>query len=102
MEVKLSDGKVVILRKPNAGVRNQAYELAEVPYTFEENGEKVTKTIIKQTKFLVELLPYCIASHDWGTIPVRDALKNLSYEDYDLLIDALQTLTKTDDSKKKD
>jgi hypothetical protein len=82
MEVVLSDGKKVVLRKPTAGVRNKAAVKAE------------TKEGIKQTTFMVELLPFCIATHEWGTVPVRQALDDLMIEDYDKLVDTLGKLMK--------
>jgi hypothetical protein len=82
MEVVLSDGKKVVLRKPTAGVRNKAAVKAE------------TKEGIKQTTFMVELLPFCIATHEWGVTPVRQALDDLSIDDYDKLVDTLGKLMK--------
>lgn len=83
MKINLSEG-LVILNKPKAGVRNKALMKAET-------GEG-----IKQTTFLVELIPYCIATHPWGTTPIRQALDNLEIKDYDKLIDAMGDMFKED------
>ena len=77
--VQIGQGPVT-LRKPKAGVRNKALMKAET-------GEG-----IKQTTFLVELIPYCVKTHPWGTTPVRQALDNLDVDDYDKLIDAISTM----------
>jgi hypothetical protein len=76
MIVQLKDGVVRLIR-PKAGIRNKALMKAE-------SGEG-----IKQTTFLVELIPYCIAEHPWGAQPIREALDNLEVEDYDELIKAM-------------
>jgi len=79
MEVNLVKGKFV-LRKPTAGIRNDAMIKSET-----ENG-------IKRTLFLTEMLPKCIMTHPFGTVPVRDALNALEFEEYDKLIEALKKL----------
>ena len=77
--IKIKDGEVV-LRKPKAGVRNKAMIKAETPECF------------KKTIFYTELLPGCIKSHPWGIRKVSISLEALEIEDYDLLIDGLETL----------
>jgi len=79
VKVDLAVGGLV-LKKPKAGMRNKAMINAD------------TGTGINQMKFLVELMPYCVKAHPFGTQPVRDALDNLSFEDYDKLVDALGLL----------
>ena len=91
-EVILKQGKI-ILRKPKAGVRNKALMKAE------------TGDGIKQTTFLVELMPYCIIEHPFGTVPIREALDNLEMDEYDKLIEVLTSLcgpTQEDDIKKSE
>lgn len=78
-EVQITSGKVV-LKKPTAGARNNALMKAETP-----DG-------IKNTVYMVELLPFCIQSHPFGSAPVKQALDSLTPEDYDELIEALQTI----------
>ena len=73
-------GGEVIVRKPLAGPRNKAMVKAETP-----DG-------VKETVFMLELLPYAIKTHPWGTVTVRDGLDKLDPEEYDLLIDALREL----------
>ena len=79
--VKISKGEVVI-KKPTAGARNKALMKAETP-----EG-------IKNTVLMVELLPYCIQSHPFGTVPIKQALDSLECEEYDELIKALAELIK--------
>jgi hypothetical protein len=89
VKVSLKDGEVV-LRKPNAGMRNAALIKAETP-----EG-------LKRSVMMVELLPACVKAHPWGMRPVKDALNSLSIDEYDKLIDALEEMMKpTDDIKKK-
>jgi len=49
---------------------------------------------IKNTVMLVELLPFCITSHPFGTIPISTALDNLSIDDYDKLVEGLTAMLK--------
>ena len=77
IELKLG---MVLLKKPLAGTRNKALIKAE------------TAEGIKSMVFMVELLPNCIKTHPFGAVPIRDALDNLSIEDYDKLIDGLQKI----------
>ena len=79
MEVKVNKGTIV-LKKPTAGARNDALVKAETP-----DG-------IKNTILMVELLPHCIASHPFGMTPVGQALRSLSIEEYDKLINGLGEL----------
>lgn len=89
MEIELKDGKV-ILRKPLAGERNKALIAAEGP-----NG-------IKEMVMMIELLPYCILSHPWGAVPVRQALDKLEISEYDKIVQALAELIKPPgDAEKK-
>jgi len=78
-EVKIGQG-MITLRKPLAGERNKALMKAETP-----DG-------IKGTVFLVELLPSVVMKHPFGAQPVKQALDNLSIEDYDKLIEAVGKL----------
>jgi len=57
------------------------------------NAEKEDGTI-SNTKLAIELLPYCIKSHPFGTIAVRQALDALDWEDYKKLLEALGDLLK--------
>jgi hypothetical protein len=75
--ITLKDGEVE-LRKPTAGIRNNAMMKAE------------GKDGIKQTVMMVELLPLCVFKHPWGVKPIRTALNDLDYDEYDLLIDKLR------------
>ena len=89
-EIEISKG-IVKLRKPLAGERNKALMTAETP-----DG-------IKGTVFLVELLPHIIVADPFGAQPKKQALDNLSIEDYDKLIDAVSKLMAlpVDDVEKK-
>lgn len=75
-EIQITQG-VVKLRKPTAGIRNEALMKAETP-----NG-------IMGIKFLMELLPRCVIEHPFGAKPNAQALDDLSLEDYDKLLNAL-------------
>jgi len=89
MEINITNGKVV-LKKPTAGARNKALMKAETP-----DG-------IKNTVLMVELLPYCILSHPFGTAPLRNALDSLSIEDYDKIITGLaELINPKEDTEKK-
>lgn len=88
MEIQISKGTVV-LKKPTAGARNQAIMKAETP-----EG-------IKNTVMMVELLPNCIVSHPFGTVPVRQALDALDIEDYDKLVEGLAKLMNPEEIVKK-
>lgn len=89
MEINLKQGTVV-LKKPTAGARNKALMKAE------------TADGIKNTVLMVELLPHCITSHPWGTVPLRQALDSLDIEEYDKLITGLAGLMNPEILKKKD
>ena len=87
--VKIESGEVV-LKKPKAGIRNKAIIVAE------------TDKGVKGMVFMVELLPYCVKSHPFRMTPIREALDNLSIEDYDKLIDGLkQIMEQKGDVEKK-
>lgn len=86
-KVQISLGEIT-LRKPKAGVRNKALMKSE------------TGDGLKQTTFLVELLPYCISSHPFGTTPVRKALDDLDIADYDELINGMNKLFDSGDDIK--
>jgi len=88
MEIELSIGKI-ILKSPTAGARNQALMKAE------------TADGIKNTVMMVELLPHCVSTHPFGAKPLRQALDNLSCEDYDKLVVGLTTLMKPKDDELK-
>ena len=79
MEIEIKQGKVV-LKEPTAGARNKALMTAETP-----EG-------IKNTVLMVELLPYCVQSHPFGTVPIKQALDALSVKDYDELVKGLTKL----------
>ena len=79
MDIEIVQG-MITLRKPLAGERNKALMKAETP------------TGIKGTVFLVELLPSVIVKHPFGAQPIKQALDNLTVEDYDKLIEAVGKL----------
>lgn len=89
MEIQLEKGPIV-LKKPTAGARNKALMEAETP-----DG-------IKNTVLLVNLLPYCVQSHPFGTVPIAQALDALSIEEYDKLITGLTELMNPGALKKKE
>lgn len=89
MEIEITKGKIV-LEKPTAGARNRALMKAE------------TADGIKNTILMVELLPHCIKSHPFGTVPISQALDSLSIEEYDKIIDGLAQLMNPEQLKKKD
>ncbi len=82
--ITIAKGEVV-LRKPTAGVRNRALIKAE------EVSKSDTPS---RTAFIIEMLPHCIKSHPFGTIPVSQALDSLDIEEYDKLSKALGELLK--------
>lgn len=88
VKVKVSAGEV-ILHKPKAGQRNKAIVKADTPEGF------------KNTVFFIEMLPYCIKAHPWGTKPLREALEELEIEDYDKLLEGLKQFDVQADTKKK-
>lgn len=88
MDILVSAGNIV-LKKPTAGARNKALIKAETP-----DG-------IKNTLLMVELLPYCIQSHPFGTLPLKQSLDNLSIEEYDKLIEGLGELMGAGEIQKK-
>jgi hypothetical protein len=88
-KVQLKDGEVT-LRKLTAGMRNRAIVKADTSDGF------------KRSLMMIELLPMCVKSHPWGMTPVKDALDRLEIEEYDKLIDELDSMmTPNDDLKKK-
>ncbi len=89
MEIKIEKG-IVVLKKPTAGARNKALMEAETP------------TGIKNTVLLVKLLPFCVQSHPFNTVPIAQALDSLSIEDYDKLIEGLTKLMNPEALKKKE
>jgi len=88
-EIILSTGKKIVLREPEAGMRNKALVIAETP-----EG-------IKQSTFMIELLPLCIKSHDLGPVNIKDALDKMSIKDYDALTIELSELMKPEENLKK-
>ncbi len=88
MEIQISQGKI-ILKVPNAGARNKALMKAETP-----EG-------IKNTVLMIELLPYCISQHPFGTVNLSQALDALSVEEYDKLVIGLAELMSPGALKKK-
>ena len=88
MDVETSVGKFT-LRRPTAGVRNRALMKSE-----DKDG-------IKQSVFLFELLPDCVASHPFGISPLKPSLEAMSYEDYDKLVDGLKVMLSPGDVAKK-
>lgn len=89
MEIQITQGKVV-LQKPKAGARNKAM--------IESTGPEGNQNNVK---FMVELLPHCILSHPFGTVPVRQALDSLEIDEYDNLVEGLGKLLGMDELKKK-
>lgn len=85
-EVKLTDGSIVKLRKPNAGVRNKC---AQNAFLVSKDDKGVPFGYVNEAKLLGDLLPYCVKEHPWSPSPVRQALDNLSIEDYDKIGKAL-------------
>lgn len=88
MDVETSVGKFV-LRRPTAGLRNKALMKSE-----DKDG-------IKQSVFLFELLPDCIAVHPFGISPLKQSLDSMPYEDYDKLVDGMKELLAPGDVAKK-
>ena len=80
IKVKLSCGEVT-LKKPKAKHFSHAMEEAEI-----SNGE------LKMTKLFNILLPFCIGQHPWGMTPVKQALGDLSIEDYVKLFNELKNI----------
>ena len=62
--VKLKNGEVTII-KPRAGARNKAIVESE------KDG------VIRESLMKINLLPYCIGDHPWGTRPIRESLDSL-------------------------
>ena len=90
--VKLSVGEVIV-KKPTAGIRNKAALSAYKDGNFNE------------VLFIIEMLPYCIKSHPFGTTPLKTGLDNLSITEYDKLIDEIKNFmgaTKGDVAKKSE
>lgn len=87
-EVKLTDGSIVKLRMPNAGVRNKC---AQGAFIVQKDAEGKPFGYVNEAKMLADLLPYCVKEHPWSPSPVRQALDNLSIEDYDKIGQALTT-----------
>lgn len=85
--IELKAGRVA-LRKPKAGLRNKALMAAE-----DGNG-------VKQTTFMVNLIPYCVIEHPWGTRPIKEALDDLEVEEYDKLIEAVTSMFEPGDAVK--
>jgi len=98
MEITLPDcKKKLTLRKPTAGQRNAAAIKAEVLPT-----KELPSGGISQIRFMIELLPFCIAQHEWGTIPIKQALDNSTSEDYDFAKEKLtELMTPNGDVEKK-
>jgi len=80
IKIKLSCGEVT-LKKPRAKHFSHAMEEAEV-----SNGE------MKMTKLFNLLLPFCIGQHPWGMTPVKQALGELSIEDYVKLFNEMKNM----------
>ena len=78
IKIQVTDGEV-ILKTPQAGPFADAMEAAE-----EDNGK------MKMAKMFNTLLPYCIKSHPWGTKPVKQAVREISTEDYLKLFNKLK------------
>ena len=86
--VKLKAGQVIVMR-PTAGIRNNAMVKAE------------TSEGIRQTMFMVELIPHCIVSHPWGVRPIKQCLDSLDVEEYDMIVDAMAKLLGGGSDKEK-
>lgn len=98
-KVKLEKGYVT-LEKPKAGLRNEAYSIADTPQG------------LKKMVFLMELLPLCIIEHPFQIYAqseaqkkeiLKQSLEELEMEEYDLLVEALGELIKppTEEIEKK-
>lgn len=77
-KIQISAG-IVELRKPSAGIRNDAMRRCE----WEPNNKH------RDLLLVMEMLPLCIVQHPWGTLPLKEMLNNLETEEYDLLLGAL-------------
>lgn len=77
--VNVSKGEIVFF-KPKAGVRNRAALKAE------EGGK------FSEIKFMTVILPLCVKSHPFGTVPVSQALDSLEIEEYDACVEAIREL----------
>ena len=87
--VNIKRGEVV-LRKPLAGQRNKALIKAE------------TRDGFKTTIYYTELLPECVHSHPFGSIPIKSALDSLQTDEYDLILDVLKNMLELEvDAEKK-
>lgn len=89
MEIKITKG-LVVLKKPTAGARNKGLIAAE------------TSEGVLQARMLIELLPHCITSHPFGTVPIRQALDALTIKEYDKLIEGLTEVMGASLIKKKE
>lgn len=90
--VKTSVGEFEI-RKPKAGIRNKALIAAEL-----SNGNT------SRMRFLTNLMPKCIVKRPENfdkDVPIEQVLDNLDFEDYDLLVDAIEDFPKNQDLDKK-
>ena len=83
LQVDLEGGPVVF-RELRAKHRNAALK---------KSMENVNgKLQVNEVQFIIELLPLAIATHPWGTTPVRTALDNLSISEYDKLTGKLKDI----------
>jgi len=81
------------VKKPKAGVRNDAIAKAEV-----SNGD------FKQSVFMAELLPKCINKRPEAfddSVPISQVLRDLEIEDYDALVMGLGELIKDNQSEEE-
>lgn len=89
--VQLKAGPVV-LRKPSAGIRNEAIMDAK----WHPNDDHLDLALA------FVMLPKCIVSHPWFQRPVKEAVGDLDTEEYDELIKTMMKLNKfTGDAPKK-
>ena len=105
MEIKLIDQDITIkLRHPKAGERNKALIASEeVKEVRDINGEIVDKLFVSQSRFMIEVLPYCVDPKSWNMeVDVRKTLDNMTRRDYDLILFAVKELFQQyeDDIKK--
>ena len=90
MEIEIEKGKIV-LREPLAGERNEAMANAVNPETGVQNN----------VRMMIELLPYCVKSHPFGTVPVKQALASLSISEYDKVVEGFSVIMNPETLKKK-
>ena len=86
LEVKLPNGMEFTLRKPKALPFHNALLNAYDP------KEKTINTI----KMAFELMPFCISKHPFGTIPIKESIDRLDYDQMVVLAGAVGELLAPD------